>query len=50
VAELGIILSALNGTIKDATHVSLESSECALRTAVSFLQNPVLPDKRTCAS
>jgi pimeloyl-ACP methyl ester carboxylesterase len=37
-------------TIKDATHVTVASSECALRTAVSFLQNPVLPGKRTCAS
>jgi len=36
-------------TIKDATHVSLESSQCALRTAVSFLDNPVLPGPRTCA-
>jgi pimeloyl-ACP methyl ester carboxylesterase len=37
-------------TIKDATHVTVASSECALLTAVSFLQNPVLPDQRTCAS
>jgi pimeloyl-ACP methyl ester carboxylesterase len=37
-------------TIKDATHVTLASSQCAVRTAVSFLQNPVLPGPRTCAS
>jgi pimeloyl-ACP methyl ester carboxylesterase len=37
-------------TIPGATHVSIASSECALRTAVSFLQNPVLPGKQTCAS
>jgi hypothetical protein len=36
-------------TIKDATHVTLASSQCAVRTAVSFLQNPVLPGPRTCA-
>jgi pimeloyl-ACP methyl ester carboxylesterase len=36
-------------TIKNATHVSLETSQCALRTAVSFLHNPVLPGPRTCA-
>jgi pimeloyl-ACP methyl ester carboxylesterase len=37
-------------TIKDATHVTLSSSQCALHTAVSFLHNPVLPGPRTCAS
>jgi len=37
-------------TINDATHVSIASSECALHTALSFLQNPVLPGKQTCAS
>jgi hypothetical protein len=37
-------------TIKDATHVTLASSQCAVRTAVSFLHNPVLPGPRTCAS
>jgi hypothetical protein len=31
-------------TIRDAPHVTVASSECALRTAVSFLQNPLLPD------
>jgi pimeloyl-ACP methyl ester carboxylesterase len=37
-------------TIKDAPHVTLSTSECALRTALGFLQNPVLPDPRTCDS
>jgi pimeloyl-ACP methyl ester carboxylesterase len=37
-------------TIKDAPHVTLATSECALRTAVSFLQNRVLPDEQACAS
>ena len=37
-------------TIRDAPHVTVASSECALRTAVSFLQNPLLPDARACAS
>jgi pimeloyl-ACP methyl ester carboxylesterase len=37
-------------TIRDATHVTLRTSECALRTALAFLQNPVLPDPRTCDS
>jgi hypothetical protein len=37
-------------TIKDATHVTLSTSECALGTALSFLQNPVLPDARACDS
>jgi hypothetical protein len=36
-------------TIKDATHVTLSSSQCALRATVSFLHNPVLPGPRTCA-
>jgi pimeloyl-ACP methyl ester carboxylesterase len=35
-------------TIKDATHVTLTTSECALGTALSFLQNPVLPDEQAC--
>ena len=35
-------------TIEDATHVTLTSSECALVTALSFLQNPVLPDPLAC--
>jgi pimeloyl-ACP methyl ester carboxylesterase len=35
-------------TIKDAAHTTLATSECALRTAVGFLQNPVLPDARAC--
>jgi pimeloyl-ACP methyl ester carboxylesterase len=35
-------------TVKDATHVSLASSECALGTALNFLQNPVLPDPLAC--
>jgi hypothetical protein len=30
-------------TIKDAPYVTLATSECALRTAVSFLQDPALP-------
>jgi pimeloyl-ACP methyl ester carboxylesterase len=37
-------------TIKDATHVTISTNECALNTAVSFLENPVLPDPRTCDS
>jgi pimeloyl-ACP methyl ester carboxylesterase len=37
-------------TIRDAPHVTVTTSECALRTAVSFLQDPVLPDQRACAS
>ena len=37
-------------TIKDAPHVTIRWSECALRTALGFLQNPVLPDPRTCDS
>lgn len=37
-------------TIKDATHVILSTSECALHTALSFLQNPELPDARACDS
>ena len=37
-------------TIEDATHVSLTTSECALVTALSFLQNPVLPDEGACDS
>jgi TAP-like protein len=37
-------------TIRDAPHVTLSTSECALRTAVGFLQDPVLPDERACDS
>jgi pimeloyl-ACP methyl ester carboxylesterase len=37
-------------TIKDATHVTVSTNECALGTALSFLQNPVLPDARVCDS
>jgi pimeloyl-ACP methyl ester carboxylesterase len=35
-------------TIEDAPHVTLRTSECSLITALSFLQNPVLPDEHTC--
>jgi pimeloyl-ACP methyl ester carboxylesterase len=36
-------------TIKDATtHVAIRTSECALITALTFLQNPVLPDEQAC--
>jgi pimeloyl-ACP methyl ester carboxylesterase len=35
-------------TIKDATHVTLQTSECSVVTALSFLENPVLPDPHTC--
>jgi pimeloyl-ACP methyl ester carboxylesterase len=35
-------------TIQDATHVTLRTSECSLVTALSFLQNPVLPDEHAC--
>ena len=37
-------------TIEDATHTTLETSECALVTALGFLQNPVLPDEGACDS
>jgi pimeloyl-ACP methyl ester carboxylesterase len=37
-------------TIKDAPHVTLATSECALHTALSFLQKPVLPSPRACDS
>jgi hypothetical protein len=37
-------------TIEDATHVTLTTSECALGTTLSFLQNPVLPDEQACDS
>jgi pimeloyl-ACP methyl ester carboxylesterase len=37
-------------TIEDATHVTLTTSECSLFTALSFLQNPVLPDEGACDS
>jgi pimeloyl-ACP methyl ester carboxylesterase len=35
-------------TIPDATHVAISNNECALNVAVSFLQDPVLPDPGTC--
>ena len=35
-------------TIKDATHVTLQTSECSVATTLSFLQNPVIPDPHTC--
>jgi pimeloyl-ACP methyl ester carboxylesterase len=35
-------------TIKDSTHVTLRTSECSVATALSFLENPVLPDPHTC--
>jgi pimeloyl-ACP methyl ester carboxylesterase len=35
-------------TIKDATHVTLATSECAVGTVLSFLQTRVLPDARSC--
>jgi pimeloyl-ACP methyl ester carboxylesterase len=35
-------------TIKDSPHVTLLTSQCSLVTALSFLQNPVLPDEHTC--
>ena len=35
-------------TIEDSPHVTLRFSECSLFTALSFLQNPVLPDPGTC--
>jgi pimeloyl-ACP methyl ester carboxylesterase len=35
-------------TIKDATHVTLQTSECSVVTALSFLENLVLPDPHTC--
>jgi pimeloyl-ACP methyl ester carboxylesterase len=37
-------------TIKNAPHVTISTSECAVGAAVAFLQNPVLPDPRTCNS
>jgi len=37
-------------TIKDAPHVTLSTSECALRVALRFLQTPVLPAARACDS
>jgi pimeloyl-ACP methyl ester carboxylesterase len=37
-------------TITDAPHVTIPNSECALGTALSFLQNPVLPDEHACDS
>jgi TAP-like protein len=37
-------------TITDATHVTISNNECALNTALSFLQNPALPDPGTCDS
>jgi pimeloyl-ACP methyl ester carboxylesterase len=37
-------------TIKDAPHVTIRWSECALRSALGFLQHPVLPDPGACDS
>ena len=37
-------------TIKGAPHVPLATSKCAVRTAVGFLQKPVLPEPRACDS
>jgi pimeloyl-ACP methyl ester carboxylesterase len=37
-------------TIKDAFHVTVRTSECALHTALGFLQHPVLPDPGACDS
>jgi pimeloyl-ACP methyl ester carboxylesterase len=37
-------------TIEDAPHITLRTSECSLITALSFLQNPVLPDEGACDS
>jgi pimeloyl-ACP methyl ester carboxylesterase len=35
-------------TIEDAPHVTLTTSQCSLFTALSFLQDPVLPDEHVC--
>jgi pimeloyl-ACP methyl ester carboxylesterase len=35
-------------TIKGAPHVTVATNECALVTAVKFLKNRLLPDKRVC--
>jgi len=35
-------------TIKDATHVTLQTSECSVVTALTFLENPLLPDPHAC--
>jgi pimeloyl-ACP methyl ester carboxylesterase len=35
-------------TIKDATHVTLQTSECSVVTTLAFIENPVLPDPHTC--
>jgi pimeloyl-ACP methyl ester carboxylesterase len=35
-------------TIEDVPHVTIRFSECSLFAALSFLQNPVLPDPGTC--
>jgi pimeloyl-ACP methyl ester carboxylesterase len=37
-------------TIKNSPHVTLRFNECSLVTALTFLQNPVLPDEHTCDS
>jgi pimeloyl-ACP methyl ester carboxylesterase len=34
--------------IKDATHVTLQTSECSVVTVLAFLEQPVLPDPHTC--
>jgi pimeloyl-ACP methyl ester carboxylesterase len=36
--------------IEDSPHVTLRFSECSLVTALTFLENPVLPDEHTCDS
>jgi pimeloyl-ACP methyl ester carboxylesterase len=35
-------------TIKGTPHVTVATNECALVTAVKFLKNRLLPDKRVC--
>jgi len=35
-------------TIKDATHVTLQTSPCAVAVALGFLEDPVLPDAHVC--
>ncbi len=35
-------------TVKNATHVSIASNQCALAVAVGFLRHPVYPDARVC--
>jgi pimeloyl-ACP methyl ester carboxylesterase len=35
-------------TIEDAGHVSISTSKCAMRAALTFLEHPVLPNPQTC--